>query len=119
MHSLTTLHQLRSNAIELYYSKCEEINKLRMRKSGSPSWVTIRQHEAAKLKQIVDGLTTVELPNLIRAQFYQDIDQQLLSMMKQYPELKGHIIIIGPDKTDSFPYFSRISLNIPMSFYKS
>ena len=115
----TTIRYLQHIAQELYDSKCKEVQRLQERVQGPPSWIGIRQKEEAKLKELAEGLTLVELPDPLRVQTYLRLDKKLQLLTKQHPDLKGHILILGPDKKEFLPYYSRICLNLPMTFFRS
>ena len=118
MNYRTLLGNLQILAKELYLNKDKEIHRL----TNNPKiqlWVIdLRKEEATKLKKLAEGLVLIESTGLMRMEAYMPLDRNLRLLTQRDPCLKGHIITLGPDKPELKPYFSKISYNIPITFYK-
>lgn len=107
-------------ADELLHNKCREIAKLKNREKGSPSWIGIRIQEATKLRQLAEGIRIllIESQSSERLRIYRKLDHNLKVLTNSDPNLKGHIITLGPDKPELFHSFSRVTYQIPITFFK-
>lgn len=104
---------------ELYSNKQEEIQRLTANEKTRSSWIiNLRKEEAIKLKKLQEGLTLVENTGFLRLEAYLSLDRKLRYLTQADPCLKGHIVTIGPNQTELTPFFSRVTFNIPITFYK-
>jgi hypothetical protein len=112
------LHTLLHLVNELIQNKEKEILKLIKSKNAYPWLIELKKEEAQKLKKLAEGLTLVGDSGLIRLEVYMSLDKKLRHLTQTDPCLKGHIITLGPDQPELKPYFSRVTCNIPITFYK-
>ena len=120
MKDLISLEYLSDVADDLHRKKCQEIENLNKREKGPPSWIGIRIKEAARLKELAEGIRLIltDFPKFNRMQAYLKLDEHLRKLTKADPSLKGHIVTIGPDQSEFKENFSISSFYIPITFYK-
>lgn len=113
------LHRWLTELRELYHYKCVEVKQLKQSKKYPLKIIELRQREADKLKELLDGLTKVNPMDLIKLQIYSTFHENLTKLVNDDPDLLGCAIIIGADKSENYQRFSRITWNIPISFFRS
>ena len=119
MNYRSKIQTLQIIATELHQNKWKEIQKLATKEKAYTSYVIdLRKEEANKLKQLKEGLTLVESTGFLRMEAYLSLDRELRHLTQADPCLKGHIITLGPDQPELKPFFSRVTYNIPITFYK-
>lgn len=112
------LHTLLILATELSQNKEKEIQRLIKSENAYSRLIEIRKEEAQKLKNLAEGLTLVGNSGLVRLEVYLSLDKKLRHLAQTDPCLKGYIVTLGPDQPELKPYFSKVSFNIPISFYR-